>query len=47
MHLSKIILTTATLAGLAFAGPIAERQTAQKLRISKNSSKKPHAPSTR
>lgn len=35
MHPSNILLTTATLAGLACAGPIAERQAAQKLRISK------------
>jgi hypothetical protein len=33
MYLSNILLTAATLAGLAIAGPIAERQ-AQKLRIS-------------
>ena len=35
MHLSNILVTTATLAVLAFGGPIAERQAAQKLRISK------------
>lgn len=34
MHLSSFLFATAALAGLAFAGPIVERQTPQKLRIS-------------
>ncbi|KAB5542567.1 SGNH hydrolase [Coniochaeta sp. 2T2.1] len=33
MYLSNLILTASALAGVAIAGPIAERQTAQKLRI--------------